>query len=379
VEIVDNYKIKVVYKEPYFKALSIWMMGILPKHLWEKELNPMTSKLNKMPIGTGSYMLKKPFKVNEKIILNANPNYLPHKPKIDTIKYNYIGDSSTEFITLKAKKLDIGSLSPLQVNRQLNKDFKSYYNLIEQPSQSYTYMGFNLRKDKFKDKRVREAIAYGINKQELIDLLFFSHGKICNGPFMPNSPVYPTDYKAKGYNPQKAKEILKELGYTKENPFRFEVVTNTGNDIRINASQIIQYQLKKVGIEMSIRTMEWQSFLNTIVMPHNFEAVLMGWSLSLIPDAYSIWHSDGDKEGGFNFIGYHNSQVDNLITKAQKIIEPNLFAKEYQKIFKLIADDTPYVFLYIPNSITVVNKNIQGIEPSIIGIMHNQIDWTKMD
>jgi peptide/nickel transport system substrate-binding protein len=112
-------------------------------------------------------------------------------------------------------------------------------------------------------------------------------------------------------------------------------------------------------------------------MPHNFEAVLMGWSLSLIPDAYGIWHSDGDKKGGFNFIGYHNSRVDRLITDAQKIIEPDRFAKEYQKIFKLIADDTPYIFLYIPNSITAINREIRGVEPSIIGIMHNQIDWIK--
>jgi len=377
VEIINLYKIKVVYKEAYFKALSIWMMGILPEHLWKNENNPMTSKLNKMPIGTGSYMLKKAFKVNEKIILEANPDYLPHKPNIDTIKYNYIGDTSTEFITLKAKKLDIGSLNPLQINRQLNDDFKSYYNIIEQPSQSYTYMGFNLRKEKFKNKKIREALNYAIDKQELIDLLFFSHGKICNGPFMPNSPVYPNNYKPKGYNPEKAKEILRELGFTKDNPFKFELITNTGNDIRINASQIIQYQLAKVGIKMSIRTMEWQSFLNTVVMPHQFEAVLMGWSLSLIPDAHSIWHSEGDKQGGFNFIGYRNKIVDNLIIKSQKIIDSIKFAKEYQKIFKLIANDTPYIFLYIPNSITVVNKKIKGINPSVIGIMHNQIDWTK--
>jgi len=377
VKTINPYKIKVIYKEAYFKALSIWMMGILPEHLWKNENNPMTSKLNKMPIGTGSYMLKKAFKVNEKIILDANPNYLPHKPNIDTIKYNYIGDSSTEFITLKAKKLDIGSLNPLQINRQLNDDFRSYYNIIEQPSQSYTYMGFNLRKDKFKNKKIREAINYAIDKQELIDLLFFSHGKICNGPFMPNSSLYPNDYKPKGYNPKKAKEILKELGFTKNNPFKFELITNTGNDIRINASQIIQYQLAKVGIKMSIRTMEWQSFLNTVVMPHQFEAVLMGWSLSLIPDAYSIWHSEGDKQGGFNFIGYHNKIVDNLIIKSQKIIDSTKFAKEYQKIFKLIANDIPYIFLYIPNSITVVNKKIKGIKPSVIGIMHNQIDWIK--
>jgi len=377
VEALSDLEVKVTYKQAYFKALSIWMMGILPKHLWEKESDPMTSKLNKLPIGTGSYMLTKAFKVNERIVLEANPYYLPHPPYIKTINYHYIGDPATQFITLKAQELDIGSLDPLQVERQLDRRFENYYKLIEQASHSYTYMGFNLRKDKFKDKRVREAIAYAINKQELIDLLFFSHGEACHGPFMPKSSVYPADYKSKRYNPKRSQELLKELGYSRSNPLQFEVVTNTGNDTRINAAQIIQHQLSQVSIEMSIRTMEWQAFLNTIVMPHNFEAVLMGWSLSFIPDAYSIWHSDGDKQGGFNFIGYHNDSVDKLIINAEKIIDPMKFAKEYQKIFKHIADDTPYIFLYIPNSITAVNKDIKGIEPSLMGIMHNHIEWKK--
>ena len=377
VEKLDSHRVRVMYSQPYFKALSIWMTGILPKHLWEKEEDPMTSPLNKSPIGTGPYKLTKAFKVNERIVLDANPDYYIHPPYIEKINLHYIGDPSTQFITLKAKGLDIGSLDPLQVERQLNRDFKSYYRLIEQPSQSYTYMGFNLRKKKFQDKRVREAIAYAINKQEIIDLLFFSHGTVCHGPFMPGSDVYPKDFKPHPYDPQKSRALLDELGYGPQNPLSFEVVTNTGNDTRVYAAQIIQNQLRKAGIEMTIRTMEWQAFLNTVVMPHQFEAVLMGWSLSLIPDAYSIWHSDGDKKGGFNFIGYHNTEVDRLIVDAEKIVDTKAFGKEYQKIFKLIAEDYPYVFLYIPNSITAVNKKIKGVEPSIIGIQYNQIDWVK--
>ena len=154
-------------------------------------------------------------------------------------------------------------------------------------------------------------------------------------------------------------------------------MTNTGNNTRIYAAQIIQHQLRKVGIEMKIRTMEWQAFLNTVVMPHNFEAVLMGWSLSLIPDAYSIWHSDGDRKGGFNFIGYHNAEVDRLIVESEKIVDPEKFAQNYRRLFEMIVNDYPYIFLYIPNSITAVNRKIEGIEPSIVGIDHNEIDWVK--
>lgn len=292
---------------------------------------------------------------------------------------HYIADPSTQFITLQARALDIGSLDPLQVERQLDTGFRSHYGLIEQPSNSYTYMGFNLRKKIFQDKRVREAIAYAIDRQEIIDLLFFSHGTICQGPFMPGSDVYPTDLTPHPYDLEKSKALLHELGYDVDHPLRFELVTNTGNDTRIYAAQIIQHQLRKVGIEMTIRTMEWQAFLNTVVMPHQFEAVLMGWSLSLTPDAYSIWHSDGNQKGGFNFIGYRNQEVDRLIVDSEKIVDPKRFARNYQELFKRIVEDYPYIFLYIPNSITAVNREIIGIEPSIIGIEHNLIDWKKSE
>jgi peptide/nickel transport system substrate-binding protein len=377
VEVLDDKHLKITYKKPYFKALSIWMIGILPKHLWENEKEPMQSKLNKAPVGTGSYKMQKSLKVNSAISLKANRQYHEHPPKIQEQIYHYIADPATQFMMLKAGKLDIGSLSPLQLAKEVTAEFKKNYKIYEKPSNGYTYLGFNLRIKKFKDKRVRKAITLAIDKQEIIDLLFFSHGKVCHGPFMPDSAVYPADFTPLKYNPTLAKKLLQEAGYTKEHPLEFTLTTNTGNETRVYTAEIIQQQLLKVGVKMKIRTLEWQAFLNTIVFPRKFEAVLLGWGLSLIPDAYSIWHSDGDKKGGFNFIGYHNKKVDKLIKDSEEIVDQKVFAKNYQKLFKMIADDFPYVFLYIPNSITAVNSKIKNIEPSIIGIEHNFIDWIK--
>ena len=375
VQVINDLTLKVIYKKPYFKALSIWMMGILPKHLWQKEKNPMQSHLNKYAIGTGPYKMTKAFEVNKKIELIANQNYYEGKANIQSQIFHYVGDSATSFLMLKAKKLDIGALSPLQVNRQLDSNFKKSFNIYERASNSYTYLGFNLRKAPFDNPKVRKAIALAINKKELIDLLFFSHGKPCYGPFMPGTSVYPKDFKPQAYNLQRAKEILKDLGYSAKKPLRFTIATNADNPTRVNAVEIIQQQLLQAGIEVKVRVMEWQAFLNTVVMPHNFDAIVLGWGLGLIPDAYSIWHSDGDKKGGFNFIGYHNKEVDSLIIKAESEIKPEKFATIYQKIFKLIVADNPYIFLYIPNAITAVNKRIKGVKPSVIGLQHNFIHW----
>ena len=376
VKAIDDYTIEVIYKKAYFKALEIWMVGILPFHLLKNEKNLMTSSFNKNPIGTGPYVLNS-FEVGQNIKLKANDNYFEGRPKIDELLYKFIPNTNTSFLFLKQKKLDLAGLTPLQIDRQIGDNFKKDFKIIEKTSFSYSYVGLNLKNEKFKDIRIRKALSLAINRQELVDILFFGHGKVCNGPFLPGSFAYNEEVKPIVPNIQEAKKLLKELGYDKNNPFTFEIVTNTGNDTRINAAQILQYQLSKADINMKIRVMEWQAFLNTIVHPRNYEAILLGWSLALMPDAYPLWHSSSDKTGRFNFVGYSNKEVDKLIEKGSTTINRKELSKIYKSIFKKITDDLPYLFLYIPNSITVVNNKIKNIEPAFTGITHNQKDWIK--
>lgn len=376
VKALDDFTLEVIYKEPYFKALHIWMIGLLPKHLLEKEENLMTSSFNKQPIGNGPYKLES-FKNSSDIVLKANENYHEGKPKIDEISFKFLPSPDTVFLMLKENKLDVGALSPLQIDRQINPKFKEDFKIVESQSFSYDYLGFNLRNKKFQDKRVREALSLAINRQEMVDILFFGHGKVCNGPFLPGSFAFNEKIKQTKQDLKKAKQLLKEAGYDEKNPFSFEIVTNTGNEIRLNAALIIQYQLAKIGVNAKIKVMEWQAFLNTIVHPRKFETVLLGWSLALMPDAYPLWHSDSDKLGRFNLVGYRNSEVDELIEKGALTIDQEELSNIYKKLFKLISEDLPYLFLYIPNSITVVNSKIKNVEPSFIGVMHNQKDWIK--
>ena len=376
VKALDDYTIEIIYKKAYFKALEIWMVGILPKHLLKDEKNLMTSTFNKNPIGTGPYVLDS-FKIGQDIKLLAYDNYFEGRPKINELLYKFIPDTNTSFLFLKQKKLDLSGLTPLQIDRQIDEEFKQSFRIIEKPSFSYTYVGLNLKNEKFKDIRIRKALSLAINRQELVDILFFGHGKICNGPFLPGSFAYNEKVKTTQQNIPEAKKLLKQLGFDKNNPFTFEIVTNTGNDTRINAAQILQYQLAKAGIKMKIRVMEWQAYLNTIVHPRNYEAILLGWSLSLMPDAYPLWHSKSDKIGSFNLVGYSNPEVDELIEKASLTINREKLSKTYKKIFKKITDDIPYLFLYIPNSISVVNNKIKNVQPAFTGITHNQKDWIK--
>jgi len=374
VKALDKYTVEVVYKKPYFKALETWMMSLVPKHILENEENIMGSSFNTAPIGTGPYRLSK-LEFSKNIELTAFEDYFEHKPYIEKISFHVIADPTTRFLMLKSKQIDIGSLEPMQLERQVKKKFFSNYQKIEQISHSYTYLGFNLRNKKFQDKRVREALSLGIDRQELVDILFLGHGQICKGPFLPGGPAFNNEVQAPLLDQEKARALLKEAGFNDKHPFEFEIATSNSSEVRPYAAQIIQHQLAKIGVVVNLRVMEWQAFLNMVVFPREFETVLLGWSLSLSPDPYLVWHSDNDKPGAFNFIAYKNKKVDGLIKEAEGLVDREKLAFVQQKIFKEIVNDNAYLFLYIPNSISVVDKSISPIEPTINGFWHNQIEW----
>ncbi|MDR0666266.1 MAG: peptide-binding protein [Campylobacteraceae bacterium] len=374
VEAIDNLSVKVTYEYPYFAALETWTMGILPYHILKDENSIMTSAFNQKPIGTGAFILKD-FSISKNFILEANKNYFLGSPKLERLVYHFAPDSATQFLMLKSGELDIGRVTSLQVKRQLDDKFYERFNVYETMSHSYSFVSFNLDLPKFQDARVREALSLAIDRQELIDLLLFGDGIVCTGPFMPRTDAFNPDVKAPKRDIKTAKELLLQAGYDEKNPLKFELITNSGQ--RIYTAQILQRQLKDAGVHVSVRVMEWQAFLNTVVEPRRFEAIIMGWQMGLKSDAYPIWHSESAKIGGFNLAGYKNEEVDKLIKKAERTVDEDEFNAIYRRIFKLIKDDNPYLFLYIPKTLTAVKKNISPIRPSIIGIEHNVIEWVK--
>jgi len=376
VQVVDDYTFRVRYEKPYFKALEIWMMGIVPRHILEHDPDVMGSRFNTAPIGTGPYTLKK-LEFSKQIVLEANPSYFEHRPKIDRIVFHVIADPMTRFLMLKSNQIDVDSLEPMQYERQLDRAFHERFKTLELPSHTYTYLGFNLRQKKFQDPRVREALSLAIDRQSLIDLLFLGHGKVCTGPFLPGSNGFNDSIKAPLRNLKKARELLKAAGYDDKHPLTFEIATSNSNMIRPYAAEIMQRQLADAGVKVTLKVMEWQAFLNTVVSPRKFDTVLLGWALSLTPDPYALWHSDSDVPGGFNLVGYHSKKVDTLIEKMESSTDPDTIAAYQRRIYADIAADNPYLFLVIPNDINVYSRSIRGVKPTINGIWEDYIEWEK--
>jgi peptide/nickel transport system substrate-binding protein len=384
-EVLDKYTFRVVYDKPYAPALASWgSLVVLPKHILEKEDIGKTA-FSRKPIGTGPFKFKE-WIPGQKVILDANDDYFEDRPYLDGVTIRIIPDTTTMFLELKTKGLDWMGLSPLQYKKQTEgRFFRKNYKKFRYPSFSYTYFGFNLKHPWFSDKKIRQAIAYALDKEELVKGVLLGLGTVSTGPYVPNTWPYNPNVKKYEYNPQKSKELLKEAGWIDADgdgilekngkKFEFTVLTNMANTARIKTATIIQYRLKEVGIKLNIRSLEWSAFINWFIDKKRFEAVILGWSIGLDPDQYDIWHSTKIKEKELNFVSFSNKEVDDLLEEGRRTFDIEKRKKAYFRIQEILAEELPYIFLYVPDNLPIVSSRFEGIEPAPIGIGYNIEKW----
>lgn len=382
-EVIDDYTVKVTYKEPFVPGLASWGMSIIPRHLLENEdLN--NTRFSRSPVGTGPYKLRS-WKPQEKIELTANPDYFEHRPFIDRSVSRVIPDESTIFLELQTQGVDSAGLSPLQFSRQTDSVFfNKYYRKFRLPGFIYTYLGYNLSDPKFADIRVRRALNYAVDKKEIIDMVLLGYGSVATGPFVPQSWAYNHDVAAAPFDQREALRLLSSAGWAKGGSgwlqkegkiFEFTIVTNQGNEERQKVAEIIQRRLKDIGIRVKIKVVEWSVFLSEVVDRKNFEAILLGWTVPREPDLFDVWHSSKTKEGEFNFIGYKNDEVDRLLLEGRRDFDQRQRQKIYRRVQEILYDEQPYMFLFYSESLSILHKRFRGVEPAPAGIGYNFIDW----
>ena len=383
-EVLDPQTFRVIYDKPFAPALMSWSSAVMPKHLMEGT-EIAKSPLARHPIGTGPYRFKE-WKTGQKIVLVYNPDYFEGRPYIDGRVMRIIPDMATMFLELRARGIDEMGLTPLQYTRQTeNRFFRNNFQKYRYLSFAYTYMGFNLQNPMFSDRRVRQALAHAINKEELIDGILLGLGKEATGPFKPGTWQYNPDVKRYPYDPKKALTLLADAGWRDTNgdgildksgkPFEFELLVNQGNEVRAKTAEIVQRRLAEVGISVKIRIIEWAAFIKEFINKRRFDAVILGWTIPMDPDLYDVWHSSKTGPSELNFISYRNDEVDVLLEQGRSTFDRNERKRCYDRIQEILAEDQPYIFLYVPDALPIFNARVRGIDPAPIGISHNMIWW----
>ena len=383
-EAPDPYTFRVRYDKPLAAALPSWALDICPKHLLEGQ-DVTTSPLCRAPVGTGPFRFVS-WQPGEMIVLERNEDYHEGAAYLRRVLYRVIPDSTTMFLELQSGGLDTMGLTPLQFARQTETPaFGRRFNKYRYPAFAYTYLGYNLRKPLFQDKRVRQAISHAIDKQELIDGVLLGLGQPANGPYVPGSWPHNPQVKDYAFDPARAAALLEEAGWIDRDgdgvrerdgkPLRFVILTNQGNDQRIKAGEIIQRRLAEVGMDVRLRVIEWASFLKEFIYPGKFDATLLGWTVPIDPDGYNVWHSSKTGPGELNIIGFNNARVDALLEQGRRSLDQDRRQQIYWQLQEILAEEVPYTFLFVPDSLPVVARRFHGIEQAPAGIQHNLIRW----
>ncbi|WP_027720186.1 peptide-binding protein [Maridesulfovibrio zosterae] len=383
-KVTGKYSFEVRYDKVFARSLITWAMDILPKHILENEdLN--TTKYRRAPVGAGPYKLKE-WIPGRRVILEANDDYFEGRPYIDEIVYRIIPDLSTQFMELKSGNLDSMGLTPQQYLFQTKgvnweKDFQKFKYL----SFSYAYLAFNMESKFFKDKRVRQAINYAVDKNEIVKGVLLGLGYPALGPYKPGTWVYNDKLKPFGFKPEKARELLKAAGWTDSDgdgiidrdgePFSFTIITNQGNSLRIKAATIIQNRLKGIGIDVKIRTVEWAAFIKEFIDKGRFDATILGWNILQDPDIYSAWHSSNAVPGGLNFIKYKNAELDELLEKGRTTLKQEERKRIYDRVQEILQEEQPYCFLYVPMALPIYSSRIRGLKVEPAGLGYNANSW----
>jgi len=383
-EALDDYTFRVTYDKPFAPALISWSSAVLPRHLLAgKDITK--SSLSRNPVGTGPYKFKE-WVAGQKIVLASNEDYFEGRPYVDGRITRIIPDTATMFLELRAQNIGMMGLTPLQYTRQTDNNlFRENFNKYRYLAFAYTYLGYNLKNPLFTDKRVRQAISYAVNKDEIVSGVLLGLGKPATGPYKHGTWAFNDKVKIYNYDPAKARDLMKQAGWTDANkdgilekdgrPFEFEILTNQGNETRQKCAEIIQRQLKEIGITAKIRIVEWSAFVTDFINKRRFDAVILGWTIPLDPDAYDVWHSSKTAPEELNFVSYNNSEADEMLEKGRSTFNQVERKKYYDRFQEILAEDQPYTFLYVPDELIIISRRFRGVEPAPIGIGHNMIKW----
>ncbi len=382
----DALTFRITYATSYAPALDTWTaLHILPKHILKDEDINKTF-FSRKPTGSSFYRLEE-WISGQQLVLKTNKNSTLGTPLINKLISRIIPDTSSQFLELTADNIDLMNINPIQYQRVFpaRKDLQQKIALYKELGNGYTYLGFNLKKEPFSDIRVRQALNYAIDKDEVIKGVLLGLGEPISSPYKPGTRWNNPKLSPYPYKPEKALKLLSDAGYIKNSngllekngkPLKFEIITNQ-NKQREMTAVLIQRRLQEIGIEVSIRVIEWASFVNRFIKTGDFDVVVLGWGLSLDPDQFNIWHSSQQGPGQFNFLGYENKEVDKLLELGRKELNPLKREKIYHKFSKYLLEDSPIVYLYAGYGLSAVHKRVKGIKKPAppAGIYHNNYDW----
>ena len=304
------------------------------------------------PVGTGPFAFEGQ-KSGDSITLKANPGYWGGAPKVSGVTFRFISEPSTALSALQAGEIDWTDSIPAQRVAQLKDD--DSITLATTASNDYWYLALNETRAPWNDVRVRQAIAYAIDRDAIVQATSYGTA-VANQLAIPKGNAWYTPYDAYSHDIERAKSLLSEAGAA---PKSLDMLVTNEYPETVTAAQIIADNLAPLGITVNIRTVDFATWLDEQNNGH-FDMLMMGWLGNIDPDDfyYAQHHTDGSS----NAQKFSNPEVDRLLDAGRIETNRNARAGDYAKAATVIADQVSYIYLYNPSVIQAWTTRLSGYE-----------------
>lgn len=398
VEAYDDRTLIFFHKEAL--ATNVWNVNfpVIPKHIYEKELDKDPTlqdsdyhvRYERNPVTGGPYVISSRTPKQE-IVLTRRESYYMHegkqvrpKPHFREVRFRIIEDVNTALLALKNGQVEDMLLSPEHWTTQTNgPDFYRENTKVTGQDSTYFYFGWNVKTPFFSDKRVRRAMSYAFNHDELLDVLLYGLYEPGRGIFHPSAWTAPAKMPAPyKQDLDRAEELLEQAGWTDSDgdgirdkmidgqlvPFEFTILC-ANVKLSQDICALLAQSLERIGVKCTPKPLEY-TVLQEMSREHKFQAMYGGWGAGADPDTSdNIWVTDAIKNGR-NYVQYSNPEIDRLYEAGKREFDRDKRAAIYAKIHEILWEDQPYTWLYYRNAFYGFNKDLRGYVFSPRGPFH---------
>ncbi|MFP4509559.1 MAG: glutathione ABC transporter substrate-binding protein [Spirochaetaceae bacterium] len=315
-----------------------------------------------IPIGTGPYVMDE-WNRGDSITMSVNADYYGDVPQIENLEFNFIPEASARIVALETGEADAIMAVPPQDAERLESD--PDIDVVYQTSVRTIYVGFNNVREPFDDPLVRRAMNHAIDKQAIVDGLFGGNAFVADAPVVDavfgHESVGPYEY-----DPELARELLEEAGFA--DGLEVTIHHPTGRyPLDATVAEAVQDMLSEVGVEATLETREWSSYLSFTSQPPEeaeYDMFMLGWGTVTLDSDYGLFallHTDQWNPNGNNRGFYSNESVDELLSAARVETDPGTREEMYAEAIQLIWDDAPWIYLYNEGQINASRSNVGGL------------------
>lgn len=388
-QVISKHSLKITFHRALSDPIRTLLFKVLPDHiLAESQALERNHPFTRQPVGTGPYRFSSANPQGE-ILLESNPNYFKGVPRIAKIIMKPFADQTVMAQSLMFRSLDLVTyLSPKDL-REVTGDRN--LQLVPYDALSFSFLALNNSRPLLGDRRVRQAISYGIHRQEVLDAFFQGEGQLISGPFSPTSWAYNLDVQSFSHDPQRSRELLRAAGLVEQKDQTW--LTSNGKPVNLDFAVPIagesemmkrialamQAYLQGIGLNTTIHFLEWNVWKEEVLGQQNYDITIASWDFDDSANIASLFHSSSAKPWGNNFVNYRNTKVDSLLTEAEFTNDFDKRRAIYKSLHANIAEDAPYVFLWTLKHHAAHNDRLVGVRIEPFSFFKHVASWSMKE